>query len=170
VQLKLGTRHRKDSLHTIGRDKAESTGCSIAVYSQSKYRRFNLAVTQDESHVSVGGLLALGYVLRKKAKIKEEERQSMKCVEDTQTEEGSKWLKKQKRRNEVKKNKPLKEKIKEDKATKNMDRGKLNKWKKTPTGALEHFVEKKEEQAGEALKMRVSGPRALAPWVLDLGF
>jgi hypothetical protein len=52
--------------------------------------------------VSVGGLLALGYVLRKKEKIKEEERQSMKCAEGTQTEEGSKWLKKQKRRNEVK--------------------------------------------------------------------
>jgi hypothetical protein len=46
--------------------------------------------------------LALGYVLRKKVKIKEEERQSMKCAEGTQTEEGSKWLKKQKRRNEVK--------------------------------------------------------------------
>jgi hypothetical protein len=28
VQLKLGTRHRKDSLHMIGRDRAESTGCS----------------------------------------------------------------------------------------------------------------------------------------------
>jgi hypothetical protein len=25
VQLKLGTRHKKDSLHKIGRDKAEST-------------------------------------------------------------------------------------------------------------------------------------------------
>jgi hypothetical protein len=46
--------------------------------------------------------LALGYVLRKKAKIKEEERQSIKCVKGTQTEEGSKWLKKKKRRSEVK--------------------------------------------------------------------
>jgi hypothetical protein len=51
-------------------------------------------VTRDESHVSVGGMLALGHVLRKKAKIKEKERQSMKCVEGTQTEEGSKWLNK----------------------------------------------------------------------------
>jgi hypothetical protein len=28
VQLKLGTRHIKYSLHTIGRDIVESTGCS----------------------------------------------------------------------------------------------------------------------------------------------
>jgi hypothetical protein len=49
----------------------------------------------------------------------------------------------------------LKEKIKEDKATKNMDRGQLNKWKKTPTDSLEHLTEKKEGQAGEALKTRV---------------
>jgi hypothetical protein len=28
VQLKLGTRHRKDSLHEEGRDRAESIGCS----------------------------------------------------------------------------------------------------------------------------------------------
>jgi hypothetical protein len=35
--------------------------------------------------------------------------------------EGSKWLKKNKRRNEVRKRNPLKEKIKEDKASKNMD-------------------------------------------------
>jgi hypothetical protein len=33
-----------------------------------------------------------------------------------------------------------------------MDRGQLNKWKKTSTSALEHLVEKKERQAGEALK------------------
>jgi hypothetical protein len=52
--------------------------------------------------VIFGGMLALGHVLRKKAKIKEEERQSMKSAEGTQTEEGSKWLKKQKRRSEVK--------------------------------------------------------------------
>jgi hypothetical protein len=39
-------------------------------------------------------MLALGYVLRKKVKIKEKEIQSTKCAEGTQTEEGSKWLKK----------------------------------------------------------------------------
>jgi len=46
----------------------------------------------------------------------------------------------------------LEEKIKEDKVVRNMERGKLNKRKKTTTGALEHLVEKKEKQAGEALK------------------
>jgi hypothetical protein len=29
VQLKLGTRHRKDSLHTVGRNREESTGCVV---------------------------------------------------------------------------------------------------------------------------------------------
>jgi hypothetical protein len=66
-----------------------------------------------------------------------------------------KWLKKQKRRNEVRKSKSVKEKIKEDKASKDMDRGKLNKRKKTPMDALEHLAEKKEGHAGEALKTRV---------------
>jgi hypothetical protein len=47
-------------------------------------------VIRDESHVSVGGMLALGQVLRKKSKIKEEERQSMKCMEGKKTKEGSK--------------------------------------------------------------------------------
>jgi hypothetical protein len=35
-------------------------------------------MTRDKSHVSVGGLLALGHELGKKVNIKEEERQSMK--------------------------------------------------------------------------------------------
>jgi hypothetical protein len=39
-------------------------------------------------------LLALGYGLRKKAKNKEEERQSMNCAEGTMIENGSKWSKK----------------------------------------------------------------------------
>jgi hypothetical protein len=46
----------------------------------------------------------------------------------------------------------LEEKIEEDKAVRKMDRGQLNKRKKTPTSALEHLMEKEEEQAGEALK------------------
>jgi hypothetical protein len=46
----------------------------------------------------------------------------------------------------------LEEKIKEDKLEKKRDHGQLNKRKKTPTDALEHLTEKKEEQAGEALK------------------
>jgi hypothetical protein len=68
----------------------------------------------------------------------------MKCVEGTQTEEGSKWLKKHKRRNKVKESKLLKEKIKEDKTSKKMDRGQVSKWKKTLMGALEYLVENKE--------------------------
>ena len=76
-------------------------------------------------------------------------------MEGTQTEEGLKWLKKKKRRNEVRKRKSLKEKIKEDKASKNMDRGQLSKWKKTPTDNLEHLGEKEEGQDGEALKTQV---------------
>ena len=45
--------------------------------------------------------LSVGPWLWKKVNIKEEERHSTKCAEGTQTEEGSKWLKKHKRRNEV---------------------------------------------------------------------
>jgi hypothetical protein len=100
------------------------------------------------SKITRGGgkeMLALGQVLRKKVNIKEEERQSMKCAEGTQTKEGLKWLKKNKRRNEVKESESLKEKIKEDKATKKIDRGKVSKQKKTLMGALEHLAENKEE-------------------------
>jgi hypothetical protein len=49
----------------------------------------------------------------------------------------------------------LKEKINEDKATKKMDRGQLDKRKETPTNSLEHFTESKEKQVGKTLKMRV---------------
>jgi hypothetical protein len=80
-------------------------------------------------------VLALGKVLWKKENIKEEERQSTKCTEGTQTKEGSKWLTKHKIRNEVKKRNPFKEKIKEDKVEKKIDRGQVSKWKKTLMGA-----------------------------------
>jgi hypothetical protein len=46
-------------------------------------------VTWDESHVSVGGMLALGYGLRKKLKNKKEERGSTNYAEGTLTENGS---------------------------------------------------------------------------------
>jgi hypothetical protein len=49
----------------------------------------------------------------------------------------------------------LEEKIEEDKALRKVDRGQLNKRKKTSTSALEHLVEKKERQADKALKARV---------------
>jgi hypothetical protein len=80
-----------------------------------------------------------------KEKIKEEERQRMKCTEGTQTKEGSKWLKKHKRGNEVRESKPVKEKIKEEKETKRIGCGQVRKRKKTLMGALENLVEKKEE-------------------------
>jgi hypothetical protein len=47
----------------------------------------------------------------------------------------------------------LEEKIKEDKSTKKMDLGQLNKRKNTPTDSLEHLTENKEEQASKALKI-----------------
>jgi hypothetical protein len=47
----------------------------------------------------------------------------------------------------------LEEKIKEDKSSKKMYHGQLNKWKKTSMDDLEHFTENKEGQDGEALKM-----------------
>jgi hypothetical protein len=100
-------------------------------------------------------VLALGHVLSKKAMTKEEERQSMKCVKGTQTEEGLKLLNKHKRRNKVKESKSLKENINEDKETKKIDHGKVRKWNKTLMGALEHLIEKKEEQLSEVLKMQV---------------
>jgi hypothetical protein len=49
----------------------------------------------------------------------------------------------------------LNEKIEEDRSTRKMDHGQLNKWKNPPTDALEHFAGKKERQAGEALKIQV---------------
>jgi hypothetical protein len=77
--------------------------------------------------VSVGGMLSLGQVLRKKVKIKEEEIQIMKCAEGIKIEEGLKWLKKHKIRNEIRERMSLKENIKEDKETKNIVCGKVNK-------------------------------------------
>ena len=49
----------------------------------------------------------------------------------------------------------MEEKIKEDKASKKTDCGKINKQKKTPTDTLEHLTEKEEGRPGEALKMWV---------------
>jgi hypothetical protein len=50
-------------------------------------------------------------------------------------------------------NELLNKKIEEDRSTRNMDRGQLNKWKNPPTDALEHLVGKKERQVGKALKI-----------------
>jgi hypothetical protein len=46
----------------------------------------------------------------------------------------------------------LDEEIKDNRSTRKMDCGQLNKWKKLPLDALEHRVRRKERQAGEALK------------------
>jgi hypothetical protein len=48
-------------------------------------------------------------------------------VEDTLTEIGSKWSKKQKRRSEVRENESLDEEIEDDRSSRKMDRGQLNK-------------------------------------------
>jgi hypothetical protein len=91
--------------------------------------------------VSVGGLLALDYgrlqVLRK-------EEQSMNCAERTLIEIGLKSLKKQKRRKKVRESKSLNEKTEEDKSTRNMDHGQLNKNKNPPIDDLVHLTRKKE--------------------------
>jgi hypothetical protein len=60
VQLKLGARQRKDSLHKEGRNKTEITGCSTQSEDEEN-KSFRPVVPWDESHVSVGSLLALSY-------------------------------------------------------------------------------------------------------------
>jgi hypothetical protein len=89
---------------------------------------------RNESHVSVRGLLSLGYgrnqIFRKKVKI-QEERRSMNYVEGTMTDIGLKWPKKWKRRSKVMEKEFLNEKIKEDRSTRKMDHGQLNKQKKS---------------------------------------
>jgi hypothetical protein len=108
-------------------------------------------VPWDESQVSVGGLLGLGYGLRKKSKRKEEKRRSTNCAEGTLTESGSKWPKEWKR-SEVRENESFNENIEEDRLARKMDRGQLSEQKKPPMDALKHLARKKERQAGEALK------------------
>jgi hypothetical protein len=76
----------------------------------------------------------------------------MNYTEGTLIEIGSKWSKNKKRRSKVRENESLNEKIEEDRSSRNMDRGQINKRKKPPTDALEHLWGKKERQAGEALK------------------
>jgi hypothetical protein len=60
--LKLGTRHRKDSLHREGREASRrKKRLHCAVYGRRKIEASRSEVPRDESQVSVGGLLALGY-------------------------------------------------------------------------------------------------------------
>jgi hypothetical protein len=46
----------------------------------------------------------------------------------------------------------LDEEIEDDRSTRKMDHGQLNKRKNPPLDALEHHTRRKERQAGEALK------------------
>jgi hypothetical protein len=46
----------------------------------------------------------------------------------------------------------LDEEIEDDRSTRKMDRGQLNKQRKPPLDALEHRARREERQAGEALK------------------
>jgi hypothetical protein len=46
----------------------------------------------------------------------------------------------------------LDKEIKEYRSVRNMDHGKLSKWKNPPVDALEHLAGKKERCVGEALK------------------
>jgi hypothetical protein len=86
VQLKLGTRHRKYSLHTLGKERAEITSYS-AQPEDKAIRRVRSDLPQDESQVSDGGLLALRYGSKQRVKQK---RWNGNYVEDTMTDIGSK--------------------------------------------------------------------------------
>jgi len=149
VQLKLGTRHKKDNLHKEGRNQAESTGCAVQSEVEVKQK---IQIYSALRRVTSGcwGPIGPRYGLRKKAKKKEKKRRSANCVEGTLTEIGSKWLKKQKRRSEARENKSLDEKIEENRLAKKIDRGQLSKRKNPPIDALEHLAGKMERQAGEA--------------------
>jgi hypothetical protein len=49
----------------------------------------------------------------------------------------------------------LDEEIEDEKSTRKMDRGQLNKQRKPPLDALKHRARREERQVGEALKRRV---------------
>jgi hypothetical protein len=150
--LRLGTRHKKDSLDTGWMNKAGSTGC--ATQSEVKVKqKIQIRVPRDESHVSVGGLLALGYGRKR---ILQKKRRNTNYAEGRLTDIRSKWLKKQKRWSEVRERKSLDEEIEEERLVRKVDRGQLNKWKNPSVYALENLVGRKERHGGEALKTRVN--------------
>jgi hypothetical protein len=65
---------------------------------------------------------------------------------------------------------PLKEKIKEDRSTKKMDRGQLSKQKNPSTMLWSTSRKRRKNRLAKPLKMGQVGPRVLTPRVLDLGF
>jgi hypothetical protein len=69
VQLELGTRHRKDSLHNIGRDKARSIDC-FAQYAVELIQKVQYC--SDSGRVTYECWGHVGPWLCKEAKIKKE--------------------------------------------------------------------------------------------------
>jgi hypothetical protein len=69
VQLKLGTRQRKDSMYKEGRDKAESTGCSVQSEFQVKQK---VHTCSPLGRVTCECWGPVGPWLRKKVNIQEE--------------------------------------------------------------------------------------------------
>jgi hypothetical protein len=62
MQLKMGTRNRKDSLHKGWREgKDKNAKVVLRSLKLKKNRKLRYEVPQDESQVSVGGFLALRY-------------------------------------------------------------------------------------------------------------
>jgi hypothetical protein len=69
VQLKLGTRHRKDSLHKEGRNRTERTGCSTQSEDEEKQK---VQTSSASGRVTGECWGPVGPWLWKKEKIKEE--------------------------------------------------------------------------------------------------
>jgi len=83
--------------------------------------------------------LALGYIRKRRLRKKGKVRIALKAHKPRRGRSGRKKGVKYRKRY------LLEEMIKEDKESKKKDPEQLSKRKKTPTGALEHHVEKKEE-------------------------
>jgi hypothetical protein len=56
----MGARHRKDSLHTVGRNRAERRDC-VVQFAVEENQKVHIIVPWDESRVSVEGMFSLGY-------------------------------------------------------------------------------------------------------------
>jgi hypothetical protein len=79
----------------------------------------------------------------------------MNYAEYIVTDNGSKWEKEKKIWSEVRESKLLDEEIEEEKSTRKIDHGQLNKQKNPSVYSLEHLAGKKERQVAKALKTRV---------------
>jgi hypothetical protein len=98
-------------------------------------------VPLDESQVSVGGLLSLGYGSKQRSRKK---RQNVNYVEDTVTVTGSKRAKDQKIWSEVRERKSLDKEIEDDISARKKDRGQLSKRKNPSLDVLEHHARREE--------------------------